>query len=333
MSISRGSMALSVFRIEGDMHFASSFLGREDLFLHCFKPIDETPEWIEAVGWTGFEDILDLDFAAPRIGEYLTFSLRVDRRAVPPAVLKKHYALALKKEEAANRENGKPFISRERKKELREQVKLRLTSKAEPVPAACGVVVNTRTGLVFLESASPKAGETFQRLFFATFNLGLLPLDACLLAGEPEAGRAFLTRIFNQGLTLPGRQIDVSIPGGDAVFGFAGRVVVVDEEAELSGTSRNGGDIAEIEAGVKAGKEVVKLGLRLDYEPDAFFMTLDQDLRLTGLRLPAGSGEGFRDDPDGAFLERMYLIEKAVSAVHAGCKAVWADHRAGTGEV
>ena len=331
MSIKSGSMALSVFRIEQDMRFASSFLNREALFIHRFRPIDETPEWSTAVGWTGFEDMLDPDFSAshPQIGEYLAFSLRADRRAVPPAVLKKHYAQALRKEEEANRESGKKFISRERKKELLEQVKTRLTAKAEPVPASCGVVVNTRTGLVFLGSASPKVAEAFQAMFAKTFTLDLLPLDACLLAGEPEAGRVFLTRVFSHGLTVPARDIDENTLVTDVTLSFAGRVVVVDEEAELSGTAKNGGDIAEIEAGVEAGKEVIKLGLRLDWEPDSFTMTLDQYLRLTGLRLPAGAGEGFKDDPDGAFLERMYLIEKAVAAIHAACKAAWTDNQAG----
>lgn len=434
MSITNGSVALTVFRIQQDMRFASCFLNREALFMRRFKPIDETPEWKTAMGWTGFENMLDLDFSQsrPQIGEYLAFSLRTDRRAVPPAVLKKHYAQALQKEEAsyrnaaeawawldpalrpqeaepatAGKAGGKPFISRERKKELLEQVKTRLTARAEPVPASCGVVVNTRTGLVFLGSASPKTAQAFQKMFAATFNLDLLPLDACLLAGEPRAGRVFLTRVFSRGLRLPARHIDPEAPASEVGFGFAGRVVVVGEETELSGTARNGGDIAEIEAGVEAGKEVIKLGLRLDWEPDSFTMTLDQDLRLTGLRLPcppmpgssapraphagqdraphtpqgraphagqdragqsrAGhTGQGFRDDKgaagpwawpdrtqpweaqpsaareaqpwgtreaapaameeDGAFLERMRLIEKAVAAIHAACKAAWTDH-------
>ena len=88
--------------------------------------------------------------------------------------------------------------------------------------------------------------------------------------------------------------------------------------------SRNGGDIVEIEAGVAAGKEVVKLGLSLDWDLYSFSMVLDQDLRITGLRLPAGAGMGFADDDrDGAFLERMYLIEKAFSAVRAACALAW----------
>ncbi len=332
MSIRTGAVALTAFRIQEPMSVASVFLNPEALLIRRFNPIDDMPELL-SVGWTSFDDMLDTTFGKvhPKIGEYLAFALRIDQRKISGAVLKKHYAMALQKEEAINREAGKKYVSRERKKELKEQAKMRLLAKAEPVPASHEVVVNLSTGLVLLGCASPKVADLFSERFTATFNLTLLPLDPATLTGEPEAGRHFLTRVFSEGMSIhppvapaaPDAPGEPTLPGNEITLAFTDRVIVVDDKAELSGTSKNGADIAEIEAGVTAGKEVVKLGLRVEWDPDAWTMTLDHDLRFTGLRLPSGAGEDFKDDADGAFLERMFLLERAASAVHAACKDAW----------
>ena len=56
-------------------------------------------------------------------------------RRIPAGVVKKHLALALRLEKERMREQNKTFISRERKKELKEQVMLRLRSA---FPAGAG---------------------------------------------------------------------------------------------------------------------------------------------------------------------------------------------------
>ena len=89
----------------------------------AFRDIDETSEE-RSWGWVTFEDMLDAEWrdVPPQKGAFMAFALRLDTRRIPPAVLKKHVALALRVEEARNREQGKKYISRERKKEVREQV-------------------------------------------------------------------------------------------------------------------------------------------------------------------------------------------------------------------
>ena len=83
--------------------------------------IDETTD-SQADGWVSFDDYLDTTWQAgpPQKGAYMAFSLRLDIRRIPAGVVRKYLDLALKREKAENEKNGKKFISRERRKELKE---------------------------------------------------------------------------------------------------------------------------------------------------------------------------------------------------------------------
>ncbi|MDR0339731.1 MAG: recombination-associated protein RdgC [Desulfovibrio sp.] len=148
-----------------------------------FTDIDELPE-DRSFGWTAFEDILDLGFSANPVekGHYLAFCLRLDTRRVPPAVLKKHVAVALKKEEAQNREMGKKFVSRERRKEIREQVELSLKRRFLPIPAYFEVIWNTAESLVYVASSQQKILDLFEECFVKTFELHIVPQSPYELA-------------------------------------------------------------------------------------------------------------------------------------------------------
>lgn len=71
----------------------------EKLRQFAFRDIDDLPE-MQAYGWVCFEDMLDTEWrtAPPQKGNYFTFSLRLDTRRIPPAIIKKQLSLALKAE-------------------------------------------------------------------------------------------------------------------------------------------------------------------------------------------------------------------------------------------
>ncbi|MDR2489523.1 MAG: recombination-associated protein RdgC [Desulfovibrio sp.] len=150
---------------------------------NCFTDIDELPEE-RSFGWTTFEDILNTvwDINPVEKGSYLTFCLRLDTRRVPPAVIKKHLALALMREESHNREQGRKFISRERKKEIKEQVMLRLRMRFLPIPAEFQVVWNTVKSILYFASTQQKMLDLFEDLFIRTFELHIVPLSPYELA-------------------------------------------------------------------------------------------------------------------------------------------------------
>ena len=151
---------------------------------YAFQDIDALPGETRAFGWTSFDDMLDIEWAAspPEKGAYLAFALRLETRRVPPAVLKKHYALALREEKKRTAEQGKQFISRERKKELKEQVQLRLMRHFLPIPSVFDVIWTTDADLIYFASTQRKILDIFEECFTKCFELPLEQLTPYGLA-------------------------------------------------------------------------------------------------------------------------------------------------------
>lgn len=149
----------------------------------AFLDIDDTTE-DQADGWVSFDDYLDTTWKAgpPQIGAYIAFSLRVDTRRIPAGVVRKHLVLALKREKAENEKNGKKFISRERRKELKEQVQLSLRRRFLPVPGEFNVIWNTANNEIWFASTQTKMLELFVQRFLATFKLHIEQLTPSALA-------------------------------------------------------------------------------------------------------------------------------------------------------
>jgi len=151
---------------------------------YAFQDIDALPGEQQSFGWTSFDDMLDTEWAAAPLekGTYLAFALRLETRRVPPAVLKKHHALALREEKRRMAELGKQFISRERKKELKEQVQLRLMRHFLPIPAIFDVIWATDAGLVYFAATQRKILDMFEEYFLKCFELPLEQLTPFGLA-------------------------------------------------------------------------------------------------------------------------------------------------------
>ena len=161
---------------------------------HAFQDIDATTD-MQAYGWVSFEDMLDSEWllAPPQKANYLVFSLRYDVRRIPAGVVKKHVQIAMKQELAKLQQQNKKFIARERKKELREQVMLRLVQRFLPVPGEFNVLWNTDKNEVWFASTQMKMLDLFQEHFLQTFDLHLEMLTpyslATTLLGENQASQ------------------------------------------------------------------------------------------------------------------------------------------------
>ena len=191
MSFQKASTSFTRFHIIDDIPADLWASIPEKLRQYAFIDIDDIAEE-RASGWTNFDDMLDTEWrqSPPEKGDFITFSLRLDTRRIPPAVLRKHVRLALRDEEERIKELGKKFIGRERKKEIQEQVKLRLMGRFLPIPAEFQVVWNTRTNRVYFASTQTKMIEMFLDLFTRTFDLRLeqlLPYSLALAMFGEEA--------------------------------------------------------------------------------------------------------------------------------------------------
>lgn len=183
MGFTNSSCSFSRFRILDPVTDSLRSEIPKRLVQYAFKDIENLPE-MQSHGWVCYEDMLDTTWetAPPYKGEYVVFSLRMDTRRIPAGVIKKHVALAIKQEKEKLAQNNQKFISRERKKELREQVILKLRERFLPVPAEFNVLWNLQTGEIWFASVQSKMIDLFMEFFLTTFELHLEQLTPYNLA-------------------------------------------------------------------------------------------------------------------------------------------------------
>lgn len=188
------SCSFTRFRILDAVSDALLLEVQDRLRKYAFRDIDNIPE-MQSVGWVSFDDMLDTEWneAPARRGEYLLFSLRLDTRRIPSGVIKKYYALALRAEKEHLKTLNKNFISRERKKEIKEQVLLRLRERFLPVPGEFNVIWSVQKNEVWFASTQGKMIDLFMEEFLKTFELHLEQLTPygmalALLAESQQAG-------------------------------------------------------------------------------------------------------------------------------------------------
>ena len=295
-------------------------------------------------GWTSVENVLDTQFeyANYSVGDYLAFAFRLDRKSVPPSLLKIRFLEAEKKTLAAK---SKKFLSKGEKEEIKERIHLDLLNKTFPVPSFFDVCWSLSQNWVVFGSLSPKVTEEFEKLFKKCFNLTLSPLvpwdpqhldrsltekmsalkDGVFLnpqapdpgkAGPPLLGREFLTWLWFKSEERGGA---VQVSGAaDVEISFARRLALESGGGEYSESIVCQGLHAELKEGKAAlqeGKKVKEARVQLGIGPEKFEFTLKGDsFHFQTLRFPAGLEEAEEEENDkgGRVLERIYLMEKAV---------------------
>ena len=305
----------------------------------AFLDIDDTTE-DQADGWVSFDDYLDTTWQAgpPQIGAYIAFSLRVDTRRIPAGVVRKHLVLALKRGKAENEKNGKKFISRERRKELKELVQLSLRRRFLPVPNEFNVIWNTANNEIWFASTQEKVIELFAQRFLDTFKLHIEQLTPpalalSMLGKESEEaihdadevdesfdgslGRDFLTWIWFQSdvahsffRTDDGQPFQVSMEKRVTVTGFCG----TERETTSMATWVPGESLLEARLGLHRGKKVTRALIHLTKDDFGFDVSVKAaDFSLNSLKTPKIDKSDRDDDPDSLFLEKVFLIETAVT--------------------
>lgn len=150
------------------------------------------------VGWTDFDDPFQPKFESSSliIGPYLIFSMRMDKKSIPAKVVQKNYAI-----ESAKRlvQNSKAFLSRNEKKEIKEQIIRKLTLRIPATPNVYDAVWSHEQESVWLFTHLKTACEAFETLFLKTFNLSLIRLFpftmADLVCGLEAVQRDALSRL------------------------------------------------------------------------------------------------------------------------------------------
>jgi recombination associated protein RdgC len=173
MGALRGSLTFSRFFVIGDVpdDLAGATLKR--IRAQAFQPLDPDEDLLQRHGWAAVDDPFDTELGHEKIffNEYVTLALRLDRWAIPPALLKAHLREA---EQKVLEKKGIEKLGRKAKLDLKDMVVKKLRRQLVPVTKNVDLVWNVNTNVALFFSHAQKMHELVQALFEKTFRLQLL---------------------------------------------------------------------------------------------------------------------------------------------------------------
>ncbi len=338
MGLLKGTLTFSRYRVNGSRPANFSALIDERLKKYAFRESAAQGEE-DNTGWTALENILDTDFKSGGhvLGDYLLFSLRIDRKTIPASLLK---IRLLEGEKTLRAESGGKRIYREQRDALKEQIRTQLLSNSHPIPSFHGVCWSVSKNMLFFSSLTEKAAEEFQDLFKRSFGLTVYPFTPweetsaadkrapSTTAGKasfprgtdtndspsaPTPGREFLTWLWFKSEERGGT---VMIPGlGDTGVTFLRRIVLESGDGDYSETVSCRGLHADMKEGKEAlrqGKKIKEARIKLARDTEDWEFTLKADcFQFQSMKLPSPPDEEEEGNADGRTLERIYLVERA----------------------
>lgn len=180
MGILANSVSITQYRVEGKMHEPVSERLMEGLQHHCIQDIDgETLE--KSLGWTPIDHPYEPDFSLSPfvIGEYIYFSLRLDKKTIPAKILKKAIHVEMARQLKLK---AREFLSRSEKQDIRDQVINQLLIKIPANPNIYDVMWHCEKGELTFFSTLKAANEALETLFIKSFDLSLVRLFPYTLA-------------------------------------------------------------------------------------------------------------------------------------------------------
>ena len=326
MGFRKGTLTFARYRLLGGLpdHFPAFFNERirHNAFQDVWRTADE-----KAAGWTSLDNPLDTDFeyASYAQGRYLLFAMRVDRKSVPPSLLRLRILEAERKQLA---ESGQKRLYREQREGIREAMRLDLLGKTLPVPAFFEICWSVPENTLLFCSLSDKVFDELQELFRDSFKVTpapYLPWDPQGSAVDPQSalppdvdpltiGREFLTWLWFKSEERGGR---ILLPGtGECEVQFIRRLVLESGDGEYAEQVVCQGMHADLKEGKEAlrqGKKISAARLRVAHDHTEWEFTFKADrFHFQSMKLPTlPEDDGGEIDREGQLLERIYLVEKA----------------------
>lgn len=340
MGILARSTRLTQFQVTGE-HVQPEDIGFL-LAARRFISIDATADPLSA-GWVTLDDYASTDFSDGVIrGRFAAFSLRVDRRKVPAAVLKQHVGKAEAEWLAAH--PGLQRVPKAKREELRDMVLAALLAKTLPTPAVCDCVWDVPAGILTLTTHNRQAIDLFTALFRAAFvgvrlvpfhpyaralSVADGPLREPLEAMNGAAGDGVLelirdNRWLGQDFLL---WLTYMSANGNSEFGDI--VCYVEEKMTLVGATDGGkqkitaagpmNHFAEIMTALREGKWLTKGTIRFERGEESYSLNLDAEtfrfgsLKTPPVRLEKDDMTDAASEREAVFYEKMHLLQTAGS--------------------
>jgi hypothetical protein len=330
MGLLKGNFSFAQFHVEGQLPPDFLDFVNNRIKANSFRETAKSTEE-KRLGWVSLTDVLDADFenANYALGDYLIFSLRVDRKLIPPKLMKLRL---MEEEKRFLTESGKNRVNKAMAAGIKEKVTLELMTRLDAVPSFYDVCWAVGQNKIYFSSLADKVADDFADLFKKTFSLNIRrfgPQENPLIVSKPgEAkesstdssliGREFLTWLWYKSEERNGR---VTIAKGEEVeLNFLKRIALEAGEGEYSQGVVCHGIHAELKEGkeaIRQGKKVKEAGIKLIYNQNEWEFAFKADsFHFQSLKLPVMDWQETPEDPSGHLLERIYLIENAVKTMN-----------------
>ena len=174
MGLLSSSVSIARYRVDGKIEEAVMETVLAGLKDNAITTIED--EYAEiTLGWTPFgsDFIPDFEKITFTFGNFFLFSLRIDKKSVPSKIIQKHISIEIVKK---LKEEGRQFLSKNEKTEIKENVTDRLMRQMPSTPNIYDVLWNHEAQTVLFFSTQKAANEELETLFTKSFRLRLIRL-------------------------------------------------------------------------------------------------------------------------------------------------------------
>lgn len=181
MGLIYGSGSFTRFQVDGALPENHLEVFRLQISRFAFQNIHEASDQERSAGWVNIMDMFDNRLPAM---EYLkepciAMSWRVDTRKVPAKALKQYCREA---EEKIKQAEELEFLSKKRRQEIKEGVRIELIKRAIPRSQTYDMIWNLDTSVVIFGSISNNLCDEFAEFFLQCFGLHLKTIFPYVLA-------------------------------------------------------------------------------------------------------------------------------------------------------
>jgi hypothetical protein len=299
---------------------------------HAFTDIDEETIQEQSSGWVDISNMLDNKFETLGFLKepYIAMSLRIDSRTVPAEALKRY---CLIEEERIKIAQNTDFLSKVRRTEIKEQTRLQLLKRVIPASKTYDMIWNYTTGRLIFASTNAKLCDEFQNLFAKTFNIETDSIHPAMLGSDiltankfsnndadnfthfEYIGSDFLTWLWHQ---INEQKNTFKFKDDSVQIWFDEKVVLQygsDTDLETVTCIGDSQAMTEIKTAINENKRITQAKLFVSSDSSEWSFVLDAAyLDFKSVKTPKVILN--KDDPDGTFYEKMYLLDDIIDIVN-----------------
>jgi len=189
MGIQSNTGSYSRFRVDREIRTDFRETLVEQVARGAFRAISKVSEDERSAGWTSISNPFHTDLGEDDIffGETVLLGMRVDRRVVPPRVLKHHVR---QEELRVMEEGGREGLSKQERRDIKSRVKSRLLQGVLPGISTYDIIWFFGEGTLLFGATAEKPCNEFTELFEASFDAGLTRQFAFSAMAESLKGGA-----------------------------------------------------------------------------------------------------------------------------------------------